>query len=243
MSCAWLRYSDACPPRHSKVEVKRLPHNGAVRIFVTGGSGVLGRAVLPLLRDHDVVAPTTQDLDLYDADAVRAAVDGADALMHLATRIPASDRSNDPAAWAENDRLRGVATGVLVDAAVDSQATTFVLPTITFVYPPGPADETTPTGDVRPLLRSALAAEDHVRRFTAAGRRGVVLRLGLLYGPGTDNSGPNRVFGSTLHTADAGRALRLALFAPAGIWNVCDDGSAVSNAAYTRAVGWRPSGR
>jgi nucleoside-diphosphate-sugar epimerase len=214
-----------------------------VRIFVTGGSGVLGRAVLPLLSNHDVVAPGSQDLDVYDAEAVRVAVVGADAVVHLATRIPAPDRSDDPAAWAENDRLRSVATGVLVDAAVEAGTLTFVLPTITFVYPPGAADENTPVGDVAPRLRSALAAEHHVRRFTAAGRRGVVLRLGLLYGPGTHNAAPNPVFGSSLHTADAARALVLALFAPAGIGNVCDDGSGVSNAAYTRATGWRPSAR
>jgi hypothetical protein len=47
--------------------------------------------------------------------------------------------------------------------------------------------------------------------FFAAGRRGVVLRLGLLDGFGTGNELPNSRFGSTLHVADAGRALHAAL--------------------------------
>lgn len=208
---------------------------------MTGGSGVLGQAVRPLLSSHDVVAPPSHELDVYDADAVRAAVHAADAVIHLATRIPPLERSSDLSAWAENDRLRSVATGVLVEAALESGTSTFVLPTITFVYPAGPADQHTPIGDVAPLLRSALHAEEHVRRFTRAGRRGVVLRFGLFYGPGTHRAEPDRRYGSTVHAVDAGRAVALALSAPAGIWNVCDDGSEVSNAAFTRATGWRPS--
>jgi hypothetical protein len=43
--------------------------------------------------------------------------------------------------------------------------------------------------------RAALVAEEQAARFAAAGRHGVVLRLGLLDGPGTghDQSNPARV--------------------------------------------------
>jgi hypothetical protein len=54
----------------------------------------------------------------------------------------------------------------------------------------------------------------------AAGRRGVVLRLGVLDGPGTGHDHPNPSLGATLHTEDAGRALLAALSVPSGIYNV-----------------------
>jgi nucleoside-diphosphate-sugar epimerase len=89
-------------------------------------------------------------------------------------------------------------------------------------------------------LRSALAAEEETARFAAAGRRGVVLRLGLLDGPGTGNELPDLRYGSTLHVADAGRALVAALALPSGMFNVCRDGEHVSNERFKRASGWRP---
>ena len=58
----------------------------------------------------------------------------------------------------------------------------------------------------------------------AAGRTGVVLRLGLLDGPGTKFEQPNDVYGATLHVDDAARALVAALGVPSGTYNVCRDG-------------------
>ena len=89
-------------------------------------------------------------------------------------------------------------------------------------------------------LRSALAAEREASRFAAAGRRGVVLRLGLLDGPGTGNEMPNPRYGATLHTADAGRALAAALGFPSGVYNVCRDDEHVSNERLKQICGWRP---
>ena len=87
-----------------------------------------------------------------------------------------------------------------------------VQPTVTFVYPPdGPTTEDTPIGAVEPTMRSGLVAEDQAARFAAAGRRGVVLRFGLLDGPGTGHDEPVPVYGSTLDVRDAGRALLSAL--------------------------------
>jgi nucleoside-diphosphate-sugar epimerase len=64
---------------------------------------------------------------------------------------------------------------------------------VTFVYPPhGPVSETTPIAEVPPTVRSALAAEQQTARFAHAGGRGVVLRFGLLDGPGTGNDAPTR---------------------------------------------------
>jgi nucleoside-diphosphate-sugar epimerase len=210
---------------------------------LTGGGGVLGRATLPLLRarGHEVHAPEPPDIDLFDPTAVTRAVDGAGAILHLATRIPPADRSGDREAWRENDRLRSEASQLLVDAALAAGTETYVQPSVAFLYPTeGRVDEETPLGPVPDRLRSALAAEEETARFAAAGRRGVVLRLGLLDGPGTANEVPNHRYGSTLHVADAGRAMVAALTLPSGVYNVCRDTDRVSNERFRRTSGWRP---
>jgi nucleoside-diphosphate-sugar epimerase len=214
-----------------------------VRLLVTGGSGVLGRATIPLLRaqGHEIDAPAPTELDLFDPVAVAGAVDGAAAILHLATRIPPRERAGEKEAWREDDRLRAEASRLLVDAALAAETEAYLQPSITFLYPvEGVVDEETPLGEVPEHLRSALAAEEETARFAAAGRRGVVLRLGLLDGPGTGNELPDLRYGSTLHVADAGRALVAALALPSGMFNVCRDGEHVSNERFKRASGWRP---
>jgi len=42
---------------------------------------------------------------------------GADAVLHLATRIQPLEKMGQPEAWRENDRLRAEASAILVDAA------------------------------------------------------------------------------------------------------------------------------
>jgi nucleoside-diphosphate-sugar epimerase len=214
-----------------------------MRLLVTGGSGVLGRALLPLAREagHAVLAPGHTELDLFDPDAVRRAVRGTDAVLHLATRIRGLDELDRPEAWRENDRLRAEASAILVDAARATTTSVYVQPSVTFVYPPdAPADEETPIGEVAPILASALVAERNALDFTAPGRRGIVLRLGLLDGPGTGHDEPVTAMGATVHVADAAEAILAALALPAGVYNVCRDGERVSNARLSRAAGWRP---
>jgi nucleoside-diphosphate-sugar epimerase len=214
-----------------------------VRVLVTGGSGVLGRATIPLLREqgHEVAAPMPTQLDLFDAVAVAGAVEPAAAILHLATRIPPRERAGKREAWRENDRLRAEASRLLVDAALAAETEAYLQPSVAFLYPAGGVvDEETPLGQVPEYLRSALAAEEETARFAAAGRRGVVLRLGLLDGPGTGNELPNLRYGSTLHVADAGRALVAARALPSGVYNVCRDADRVSNERFKRVSGWRP---
>jgi nucleoside-diphosphate-sugar epimerase len=214
-----------------------------VRLLITGGTGVLGRALRPLAEDagYDLAMPGHSELDLFDAPAVGKAARDVDGVLHLATRIRSIDQISDPDAWRENDRLRADASRILVDAAIAAGAAVFVQPTVTFVYPPhGQVSENTPVREVLPILRSALAAEQETDRFARAGGRGVVLRFGLLDGPGTWFDQPNRDFGASLHVSDAGRALLSALSLPSGIYNVCRDGERVSTERFTRAAGWRP---
>jgi nucleoside-diphosphate-sugar epimerase len=219
------------------------PGTDRMRLLVTGGTGVLGRAFVPLATaaGHQLTAPGRNDLDLFNPAAVGAAVRVADAVLHLATRIQSLDMMKQPEAWRENDRLRAEASAILVDAALAADVTVYVQPTITFVYPANqPATEQTPIGDVPVIMRSALTAERQASRFMAAGRRGVVLRLGLLDGPGTGNGHPIRSLGASLHVADAASALLAALTVPGGVYNVCRDGERVSNQLFAAATGWRP---
>ena len=217
----------------------------SMRLLITGGTGVLGRSVGPLAAaaGHELVMPAHEELDLFDPSAVADEVRDADGVLHLATRIRSLEQISDREAWRENDRLRADASKILVDAAIAAGAEVYVQPTVTFVYPSDrPVSEDTPVRDVLPILRSALAAEQEAERFARAGGRGVVLRMGLLDGPGTWFDHPMGDFGATLHVADAGRALLSALSLPSGVYNVCRDGERVSAERFAEAAGWCPEG-
>jgi nucleoside-diphosphate-sugar epimerase len=214
-----------------------------MRLLVTGGTGVLGCALRPLAdaSGHQVSMPRHEELDLFDPSAVGDAVRDADGVLHLATRIRSLDQVSNPDAWRENDRLRAEASRILVDAAIAAGAEVYVQPTVTFVYAPDAStSEDAPIHEVLPILRSALVAEQETARFARAGGRGVVLRFGLLDGPGTWFDEPMGDFGATLHISDAGRALLSALSLPSGIYNVCRDGERVSPDRFSRAAGWHP---
>jgi 2-alkyl-3-oxoalkanoate reductase len=93
-----------------------------VRVLVTGASGMLGAGVARAMagRGDDVVVmqrrPSGLGLtevlgDVADADAVRAAVQGVDGIVHLAARVGVTGR------WAEFVRANVTGTATLLDAA------------------------------------------------------------------------------------------------------------------------------
>jgi len=89
-----------------------------MRVLVTGGSGVLGRAAIPRLAGagHEALAPRRVHLDLFDPPAVRRAVSAAEAVMYLAMRVPppafrTRDSSRRPAG------VRGCKHGTLAASA------------------------------------------------------------------------------------------------------------------------------
>jgi RmlD substrate binding domain. len=61
-----------------------------MRILVTGASGVLGRMTVPLLgeRGHELVTPSSAQLDLFDVKQVSEAVHD----VHMAVGLPAAHR-------------------------------------------------------------------------------------------------------------------------------------------------------
>ena len=173
-----------------------------MKVFVTGATGVLGRAVVPLLvaAGHDVRGVARSDgnvatlralgaepvqADLFSVASLREAMAGSDAVLHLATKIPPTNEAGRPAAWAENDRIRREGTRNLVDAALATGVETLIYPSVCLVYRDG--------GDVwleaetaaldPGSIRSTLEAEAEIARFAANGRRGITLRNGSFYGP------------------------------------------------------------
>ena len=180
--------------------------------------------------------------DLFDPSSLRAAVAGAHAVLHLATRIPPSSDMRRRSAWVENDRIRAEGTKNLVDAAIDAGAGVFVYPSFAFVYPDSGdlwIDAVSTPVDPIDILHSTLAAEREVTRFADGGRRGVPLRLGFLYGsdlPSTREQlqlarrgvsmfgGVPAAFTPTLWIGDAASALVAAVDrAPSGLYDVVDD--------------------
>jgi len=231
---------------------------GPVRVFVTGATGAVGQpAVQALLgAGHHVtgVARSTEKadllrslgaepvhVDLFDADAVAAAIAGHDAVANLATKIPPTSKAALKRSWQENERIRREASAHVADAVLASAAGRLVQESIAFAYAEGSGDEwldeDTPL-DLPPGFDALEVAEANAKRVTEGGKVGVVLRFGNFYGPGAAHSqdwvrlarrrlpgtmGDPAGYWPTIHLDDAGRAVVAALDAPAGTYNVVDD--------------------
>src|SRR5205085_9112181 len=90
----------------------------------------------------------------------------------------------------DNDRIRTVCTRNLVDASLEARVSTFLYSGIVFIYPDGGnawLDTTIPPQPTS-ILQSSLDAEVEVQRFTKAGNRGIVLRMGGFYGPASSGT-------------------------------------------------------
>ncbi|MFN8111794.1 MAG: NAD(P)-dependent oxidoreductase [Solirubrobacterales bacterium] len=172
-----------------------------MRVAVAGATGVLGRSVMPRLREagHEVRGfarrpPAGADdlvaLDLLDREAVVAfaAEWRPDAILHLATAIPARIDSRRAAEQFEpTNRLRTDGTRNLLAAADAAGGAWLVGQSIAFVNVPGEglADEETPLrDDPGDVMTMAAAPVAELERLTL-GTGGTVLRFGQFYGPGT----------------------------------------------------------
>jgi NADH dehydrogenase len=151
-----------------------------VRVLVTGATGFVGRAVLPILAQtgHQVrillrpslasprlpkgVAVEVGLSDLTDAPGVRAALLGMDAVLHLA-----AERAGSRADLSRSD---SEATRTLVEAAGDSGIRRLI-----YLSHLG-ADR----ASAYPLLRAKAIAEEAVRQGNVSH---TIVRAAALYGP------------------------------------------------------------
>lgn len=230
------------------------------RVFVAGASGAIGRRLCRLLvGDGWTVIGTTRAqakasmlrelgvepvvVDVFDAPRLLDIVCQAkpEIVVHQLTDLPpALDPAKMTDALVRNARLREVGTGNLVAAAVAAGAKRMVAQSLGFVYAPGP----TPYHEDAPLMlddpaygETARAVASLERQVLAAPLTGIVLRYGMIYGPGTGFDLPPA--GIPLHVDDAADAARRALTrGEAGIYNVAEDNGAVSIKRATDALGW-----
>ena len=237
-----------------------------MRVFLAGATGVIGSPLVPQLLEagHEVTAMTRSVLraaqleaagadpvvcDVFDAGGVQAAMADAspDAVIHQLTALPPRLDWGDRDVFDAHNRVRTEGTRVLVDAALVTGATRVVAQSIAFAYAPTgervKAEDAALFTDAPPPLGGAVAAIVELEQLVTgtAGIEGVVLRYGMLYGPGTyhDRRGSTAadivaarvplVEGATgmyswLHVEDAASAAVAALERGApGIYNIVDD--------------------
>lgn len=176
-------------------------------VFVTGGTGAIGREAVAALLDarHTVRALARSDekarwladqgatpvrVSLFDESALSVAFDGCQAVANLASALPATSQFIFPWAWRRNHRVRADGSTAVVDAAMRAGVETVVQESVAMLYPDnGTAWITEDTAPDRFSIAEAnLAAEANAERFTAGGGNGVVLRFGWFYGPGAKHA-------------------------------------------------------
>jgi nucleoside-diphosphate-sugar epimerase len=181
-----------------------------MRVLVTGGSGALGRRLLPALREagHEVVATSRSaagaeriralgaaplELDLFDRDAVRGAVLDVqpDAIVHEATALAgATDYKHFDRTFRTTNRLRTEGTDNLLAAAREADVGRFLAQSYAgwpYARDGVPVkDEDAPLDPDPPApMRETLAAIRHLERVVPEAG-GIVLRYGGFYGDPAD---------------------------------------------------------
>jgi nucleoside-diphosphate-sugar epimerase len=237
------------------------------RVFLAGASGAIGRRLVPqLVNAGFVVFGTTRKLqnareieelgaspvvvDVFDYPALASALKAAQpgTVMHQLTDLPQTlTGALSEQALRSNARLRDEGTRKLVEAAIGAGAQRLIAQSLAWVYAPGPEPHT----EEHPLdLEAQGAAAITMAGVVALERltldspplRGVVLRYGQLYGPGTWNtaqSGPVPVHVD----AAAFAALLAARSDRVGIFNIVEERGKVSAEKARRELGWEAAFR
>jgi UDP-glucose 4-epimerase len=171
-----------------------------MRVLVTGGSGFIGSHVVDRLREHGVT-PRVFDLirsphhapgevetflgSLLDIEALRLAMAGCHAVIHLAAVADVKDVLAEPS-YAENINTRGTLN--VLDAARRAGVGRVVYGSTTWVYSDCPGqyvDEDTPIASPSHLYTATkLAGETYCYSYrNLYGIAYTILRFGIPYGP------------------------------------------------------------
>ena len=173
-----------------------------MKVLVTGGGGFIGRALIPCLlkAGHDVIASSRdagtvlpgatlrQVGELGPDTDWRAALDGIDAVVHLAARVHVMNERAGGAV-AENMRINAEGTAALASQAVQAGVKHFIFLSTIKVHgeattaEPFRADDTPHPLD--PYAIAKLKAEQALLEIAAEGAMRVdIIRPPLVYGPG-----------------------------------------------------------
>ena len=232
-----------------------------MKIFLAGAGGAIGRRLTPLLRraGHDVVGTTRSAektaalralgaepvvVDVFDAVALARAVQAAapQVVMHqLTDLVYAPNTPGFEEGLERNARLRIAGTRNLVATAKAAGVRRLIAQSIAFVYAPGEGArvESDPldlaaTGIRKRMVNGVVALEDATLEMP----EGIVLRYGLLYGPGTWFENEKRGK-PALHVDAAAQAALLAVTKGApGIYNIAEDDGAISSEKAKREFGF-----
>lgn len=223
-----------------------------MKIIVAGGTGVIGRSMLPrLVREgHEVFAMTRDNksdeflkgvgvtpvqADALDNNAVLVAFQKVqpEVVIHQLTSLGSVNLK-------DNAKIRIIGTRNLVEASKAVGVKKIIAQSLAFVYEPGstPATEEVPLDFEAPNPRKINV--DGVAALESAAAElpeYVILRYGLIYGPGTwydkEGMGGQQVLKeqvkatdsitSFLHVEDAAQAAVEALKWPTGPINIVDD--------------------
>ena len=237
-----------------------------MRVFVAGASGAIGRPLVTKLvaAGHAVTGMTRSEskadairqagadaavVDVFDAEALRAAVDEArpEVVVHELTALPDRLDFRKRDLYEPTNRVRAEGTRNLLDAARGAGSRRFVCQSIAFAYRnEGPRVKT----EEDPMLDDAPGSfaggvkalrEMEAMVLGADAMDGLVLRYGFFYGPGTHYGergamvadvrrrrlpvvGKGTGVFSFIHVDDAADATVAAVErGAAGVYNVTDD--------------------
>jgi nucleoside-diphosphate-sugar epimerase len=250
---------------HPKPHPQSKEQNMSTTVFLAGATGALGSQLVPLLagagyrvfgttrvkeRAPALEAAGAQPvvLDIFDEAAVEAAVTRIrpEILIDMLTDLP-KDLNPEamPAARIRNARLWREGARILMNAARQAGTRRALAQSLAWHYAPGPEphgeeDALGTTNPDRTSLEGVLALERAVLDTPQV--EGIVLRYGLLYGPGTSSKRPEGA--CPVHVEAAAHAALLAIGkGRPGAYNVVDDNAFASTEKARRELGWDPAFR
>jgi len=235
-------------------------------IFVAGATGAIGQPLSRLLIANGwKVYGTTRSaekiellrelgvepvvVDVYDAELLTKVLADIrpEVVIHQLTDLPyALDGSKMTEALVRNARLRTEGTRNLVTAAVNADCKRIIAQSIAFIYDEGP----TPHLESDPLLplthpiygETTEGVLNLERQVVESQVEGIVLRYGLIYGPGTGFDAP--IAPGSVHVEAAAKAAELAVTkGQTGIYNVGETDGYISNEKAEKAFGWKADWR
>jgi 2-alkyl-3-oxoalkanoate reductase len=225
-----------------------------MRVFIAGGTGAVGRHLIPALvaDGHQVTASTRSPgksaelaaggaaavvMDGLDRDAVLAAVREAapEVIVNQMTSLGATkDFRRFDEEFAVTNELRTRGTDYLLEAARLTGTRRFIAQSFTgftnaYAGALVKSEDDPPNPDPPASARQAMAAIRHVDETVPDGApEGIVLRYGLFYGHGASNG--------TLNAVQAGKFPVIG--GGTGIWSFCEitDAASATRAAVTRGA-------